>query len=512
MNEERKHLFGSTEKSDFIVNMTEPQYQKMGFGYLALVAIVMFVMSIPYYVAKGGLTIFNNGLIKYVQTSVANAACSSYISYLQIALFALGFVGFLILIISATKEYFKGSQNKAFLLVVLFLLFVATSTIMAYELKAAFLGRDYRYHGMLTFFSYVGMFAAASQINSRERRRTFLDIFMVIATVNAVYGLLQIVPSLVESVPNFFYEMFVATGDSNISFERFIADGLVHTPHALAALMTMAVAIGGAGFIHEKSTARRLIYLICTLIFTAAAVATATLSGVVGVATVLFILFVISIAKGKKLGKSSIPQSVLLILLCGAVYAIMFALDRASFYDGNIIFTDATARIGASYPDTVNTGNATRGISVYPKMWKEGLAILKDCWVFGSGPDCIGTDFYGTSELYNANLGFTIDRSYNEYLDLALACGIPCLMAYLSIGIVTIKKGFRMVGSFFKNEDSWTSVGLLAAVVGYAVQANFNISIITVTPIFFIFAGLLWNRPHTPVNEKKNPSRKVIKD
>jgi len=511
MNEERKHLFGSTEKSDFIVNMTEGQYQKMGLIYLSLVAAVMFVMSIPYYLAKGGLTIFNNGLLKYVDTSVANATCSSYISYLQIALFALGFVGFLILIISATKEYFKGSENKAFLLVVLFMLFVATSTVMAYELKAAFLGRDYRYHGMLTFFSYVGLFAAASQINSRDRRKTFLDIFMVIATVNAVYGLLQIVPALVEDVPNFFYDMFIATGDSSISYERFAADGLVHTPHALAALMTMAVGIGGAGFIFERSQTRRFIYLICTLIFTAAAIATATAPGIIGVAVVLFVLLITAVAKGIKGKKTALTYAVILIVLCAIVYAIMFALDRATLYDGNIIFVDATARIGASYPDTVNGGFSDRGISVYPKMWNEGIVILKDCWVFGSGPDCIGTDYYGTSELYNASRIFTIDRSFNEYLDLALACGIPCLMAYLSIGFVTIKKGIKMVGSFFKNEDSWTCVGLLAAVIGYAAQANFNISIITVTPIFFIFAGLLWNRPHTE-SEAKGKKRKKIKD
>lgn len=506
MSDERKHLFGSTEKSDFIVNMTEKQYQKMGLLYLGLVAVIMFLMSIPYYFAKGELVIFNDGLVKYSDLSMANVTCSSYISYLQIALFAMGFFGFLVLLVSATKQYFKARENKAFLLVVLFMLFLVVSTLMAYNIKTAFLGRDYRYHGMLTYFSYIGLFAAASQTNCRDRRKTFLDLFMAIAFVNAAYGIIQIIPSFVETVPNFFYDLFVASSDNNVSYERFSADGLVHTPHALAALMTMAFAVGGAGFVHEENKTRRTLYGIASLSFVAAAVATTTLAGYVGIITVALVLVVseiIRMLKGrapsrKNVFERGIVRLAVLIILSAIIVAVMICLDRAHLYDGYIIFNDATARIGASFPNTDSKGGWA-----YPQLWKEGFEALKGCWIFGSGPDCIANDYYATSDLYNVELGFTFDRTFNEYLDLALACGIPCLLAYLSLGFVTIKRGVNMVGSFFKREDSWTAVALLAAVIGYAVQANVNISIITVTPIFFIFVGLLWNRPHNPTDEKK---------
>lgn len=514
MSEERKHLFGSTEKSDFIVNMTEKQYQKMGLLYMGLVAVVMFLLTIPYYLSKGAIVIFNNGLLKYADQSSANASSSSYISYLQIALFAMGFFGFLVLLVSATKKYFKARENSAFLLVLLFAVFLVTATVLAYDIKVAFLGRDFRYHGLLTYLSYIGLFAAASQSNCRDRRKNFLDLFMAIAFINAVYGLLQVVPAFIETLPNFFYEMFSGLSDSSISYERFIADGLVHTPHALAALMTMAFAIGGAGFVHEENKVRRNLYGIASLVFVAAAVATSTLAGYVGIITVAIVLLVaelIRIAKGKamkraKVFERAIVRTITIVILGGAVVGVMASFDRAHLYDGHIIFTDATARIGASYPVTDSKGGFA-----YPELWKEGGEMLKDNWVFGTGPDCIGNEYYGLNELYNREYGFTTDRSYNEYLDLAIACGIPCLLVYLALGFITVKKGTRAVGSFFKKEDSWTALGLLAAVIGYAVQANVNISIITVTPMFFLFVGLLWNKPHITDNTKPQ-NRKQIKN
>lgn len=508
MSGERKHLFGSTEKSDFIVNMTEKQYQKMGLLYMGLVAVVMFLLSIPYYLSKGAIVIFNNGILKYADQSSANASSSSYISYLQIALFAMGFFGFLVLLVSVTKKYFKARENSAFLLVAVFAVFLVAATLLAYNVKTAFLGRDFRYHGLLTYLSYIGLFAAASQSNCRDRRKNFFDLFMVIAFINAVYGLLQIVPAFVETLPNFFYEMFHPAGDSVNGFERFIADGLVHTPHALAALMTMAFAIGSTGFVHEENKKRRALYGIASLVFVAAAVATSTLAGFVGIITVAAVILIselIRMAKGKapkraKVFERALVRVVTIVVLGGAVVGIMASLDRVHLYDGHIIYTDATARIGASFPNTDSKGGFA-----YPELWSEGITMLKEDWVFGTGPDCIGNEHYGYADLYNSSheLAFSTDRTYNEYLDMAIACGIPCLLVYLALGFITVKKGTRAVGSFFKKEDSWTALALLAAVIGYAVQANVNISIITVTPFFFLFVGLLWNKPHNVEVTKK---------
>lgn len=515
--EERKHLFHSTEKSDFIVNMTEKQYQKLGFIYLAASALVLFVMSIPYYVSKGALVFsFSNintlQTMKYVNFARIASKCSGYISYLQIALYAVSFIGFLILIISATKKYFKAGENKLFILPVIYLLFVVVSTFMAYDIKCAFFGKDYRYNGMLTLFSYIGLFVAASQINSRSRRKTYLDIFLSISLINAVYGILQTVSGLVEKLPNFFYDMLYINGRDSISYEHFIADGLVQSPHALAALMTMASAVAAAGLVYDKSKVRKVFCAVCVGACSAAGFLTCTVAGYVGVPFALLAVLVIEIIRAAAFRKKSpkIRFGVLFalcsVLLAAAAFAVVALTDRAHLYDSNIIWTDSAYRLGVAFPESSNISSW----HIYPRLWKECLNMLKSCWVLGSGPDCIGFGYYGTTILYDAKLGFTTDRSYNEYFDLALACGVPCLLIYLSMGFVTIKKGLACVKKFFLGEDSWTAVALLAAVLGYGLQANVNISIITVTPFFFIFVGLLWNKPHTESDAPKK-ERKIRK-
>ena len=520
--EQRKHLFHTTEKSDFIVNMTERQYQKLGFIYLALSAIVLFVMSIPYYVSKGALRYSFSGInalqtMKYVDFSRISSRCSGYISYLQIALYAVSFIGFLILIISATKKYFKAGENKLFVLPVIYLLFVVVSTFMAYDIKCAFFGKDYRYNGMLTLFSYIGLFVAASQINSRSRRKTYLDIFLTISLINAVYGILQTVSGLVEKVPNFFFDMLYINGNSTDSYAHYVADGLVHTPHALAALMTMAVAVAAAGLVYDKSKVRKVFCAVCVGTCAAAGFLSCTVAGYVGVPFALLTVLVIEIVRTTVFRKKSpknkygVLFAVVSIALAAAAFAIVALADRAYLYDSEIIWIDSAYRLGTAFPEY----NGISGWHIYPRLWKECLNMLKSSWVLGGGPDCIGFGYYGTTLLYDSKLEFSTDRSYNEYFDLALACGVPCLLIYLSMGFVTIKKGLGCVKKFFLGEDSWTAAALLAAVLGYGLQANVNISIITVTPFFFVFVGLLWNRPHadtaaTGKNSKKK-ERKIRK-
>lgn len=505
--------------------MTEQQYQKLGFIYLALAAIVMFVMNIPYYITKGAIIIRSAPLgdhtITYVDNGAVYSRCSGFIAYLQIAIYAVSFIGFLILIVSATKKYFKAGENKLFILPVIYLLFVVVSTFMAYNLKYAFFGRDYRYNGMLTMFSYIGLFVAASQINSRSRRKTYLDIFVSIAFINAVYGILQTVPKFIKTIPNFFYDLMLISGDEASSHEYIVADGLVQTPHALAALMIMALAVAMAGLAYDISRTRKLLYGICCPVFAAAGFATCALAAYIGIPFVVLVMLIIEIARVININlnkdKAKSKKGVLInkqkpfigtvtaIVLIGAVFVIMYAIDRINLYDNNIIWIDSTQRLGASFPQV----NEASGISIYPKMWKECLRMLKGCWIFGGGPDCIGFNYYGTSFLYNSDLGFSTDRSYNEYFDIALACGIPCLLIYLSMGFVTIKKGIKNVANFFRNEDSWTATALLGAVLGYGLQANVNISIITVSPFFFIFVGLIWNKPHEASMKAVTKGKKI---
>ena len=75
------------------------------------------------------------------------------------------------------------------------------------------------------------------------------------------------------------------------------------------------------------------------------------------------------------------------------------------------------------------------------------------------------------------------DKVHNEYLQILITEGIFCLISYLVMyGIICI----RGMKNSFKNKEIY----LLLPVIGYLVQAFFNISVIEVAPIFFIALGL----------------------
>ena len=79
----------------------------------------------------------------------------------------------------------------------------------------------------------------------------------------------------------------------------------------------------------------------------------------------------------------------------------------------------------------------------------------------------------------------TVDRAHNEYLHIAAVTGIPALICYLlMLFLITINN----IKFIFKDK---IQTALLFGVLGYLIQAFFNISVVSVAPIFWILLGLL---------------------
>jgi O-antigen ligase len=89
----------------------------------------------------------------------------------------------------------------------------------------------------------------------------------------------------------------------------------------------------------------------------------------------------------------------------------------------------------------------------------------------------------------------TTDRSFNEYIDVAMQRGILCLVLYVVFLLITLKKMGSAVAAHFKDSQTvcWVSVGLLCAFAGYLVQAFFNSGSNYSSPYFFIIAGIGWS-------------------
>ena len=77
------------------------------------------------------------------------------------------------------------------------------------------------------------------------------------------------------------------------------------------------------------------------------------------------------------------------------------------------------------------------------------------------------------------------DKAHNEYLNIAVSSGIPSLLAYLGFLFFALKKGLK------KMKINEAYVPLLAAIIGYLVQAMFNIQVVMVYYLFFAYLGIL---------------------
>lgn len=112
--------------------------------------------------------------------------------------------------------------------------------------------------------------------------------------------------------------------------------------------------------------------------------------------------------------------------------------------------------------------------------WKRTGTFMFQHPLLGSGPDTFGKVF----EKYYGKTGLYFEKAHNEYLQIAVTLGYPALIIYLGlIGIVLIRLSKQL------GKDRISQV-LFCCIIGYLVQACFNISVIPAAPVFWAMLGI----------------------
>jgi putative inorganic carbon (HCO3(-)) transporter len=120
-------------------------------------------------------------------------------------------------------------------------------------------------------------------------------------------------------------------------------------------------------------------------------------------------------------------------------------------------------------------------------IWVRVIEIIKDYPLFGVGIENLHIVFmerFNQDSVAMFGRVMIADKAHNEYLHLAVTSGIPSLIAYLVFLIKTAMDNFKQL------KDPMTYV-LASAIFGYCVQAFFNISVVSVAYIFWVYLGLL---------------------
>ena len=114
------------------------------------------------------------------------------------------------------------------------------------------------------------------------------------------------------------------------------------------------------------------------------------------------------------------------------------------------------------------------------------LIAFADSPLIGFGPDTLKNrlldDYPNDAINYLINHEVYIDKAHNEYMEYAVSGGIFTLISYLVLIAVIIR-------GLVKNKSDDINKVLLLTLIGYLVQAFFNISTIAVAPVYWILLG-----------------------
>ncbi len=353
--------------------------------------------------------------------------------------------------------------DSAYLLLGIFYLFLSLSTIFSEYKYIALFGRYKRWEGFLTYTAYIMVFFTfAIYLDKKENLILVMKTLLVSASLISFYGLLQLFKlDFIEPSPvgkKFYPRMFSTLGNPNF------AGSYIIMPLTLILVL----------FLYSRKRGEFLSRGFLSTLFYSFLVGTSTrgcwLSFLVILALIGFLL------RGKI--RENIKAVIVLLLI---FIIITFAMD---FYQNGYIsrrilsiFLDMERIVTQQDIAKVGANRLFIYRNSIPLLWKNPL--------FGNGLDTFAEVFPQDKyrEFFNSRI--IVDKAHCEYLQLGVTAGIPALLAYLCFIGHLARRGLRN----WEKGDKFQQ-GLLMSMLAYLFQATFNISVITVAPVFWALLGM----------------------
>ncbi len=117
-------------------------------------------------------------------------------------------------------------------------------------------------------------------------------------------------------------------------------------------------------------------------------------------------------------------------------------------------------------------------------LWKRTLKLIPEYPILGSGPDTFAIRFMAkyTNDIAAISPLTLNDTAANVYLTMIINLGTVGLLNYLAFIFFQLKNGIKKMNSY--------SLVLLVPIVCYLIQDFFNLSLVIVTPIFWLLMAL----------------------
>ena len=354
------------------------------------------------------------------------------------------------------KHNIKYKLDKLDIITIIIILFGLISSIFAIKKQTAFFGFKGRYEGLFQIMYYFSIFYLSSLVNNKHKKYIIYSLLFC-GAVEGIYAIFQ----KTQLIPVY----------TSINNGHRWANGFITNPNFFGTFMLLCLSYSIGLFIDSKKIKNRIVYFLLISLFMTSLLFGNTLSTIIGLIVVLLYLLIYLIINKRYI--------IFLILLIPIVsITIITTKMRYTGVLGDLIKTkNQTVEISKGHIEEKYGSNRIfiwgKTIKRVPLYLIHGVGIDNFYYAFGKRPLSNGFYYY--------------DKAHNEYLQILICEGMYALASYIIFYSILLIRGIK---NSFKNKE----VYLILPVIGYLVQAFFNISVIEVAPFVYISLGLCMER------------------
>ena len=398
------------------------------------------------------------------------------LSLKQLSYFLIFFIPFEIILFLLTKiKYLKFNKKE----ILVFLLFILTglSLIGSNKLSISIWGFYNRYEGLLVMYSYYSVALLSSTINSDYYKKIIIGFIFLIGFINVGYGLFQ---------------TGIIQVDIGVKDSWKYARGFYGNSMYFASLISICYFfVVGMLLVSEKKFDWKIFLLI--IVFTIGNV----MSGSMALFCTSIFIYIILIIREligikfkyfSKVRLLKIIGCILLFVLLNIIY-----INKDQNYKRDV---DTLSKEISTISEVKKADNSFGTGRVY--IWKEVLKKSKDNLIFGVGVDNLYNSF--EPRLVDPVSGYSVDKAHNDYLQKLVCEGIFSFICYIALLVIIVLDNFR-------SKDKIRNI-LFLGLFAYITQIFFSISVIRVSPLYWIILGLLMS-DEIVIKKRKRKKEKV---
>ncbi|MBR3661564.1 MAG: O-antigen ligase family protein [Bacilli bacterium] len=381
------------------------------------------------------------------------------LSRLYIVMLVINIIILVIMLIKNIIQKKKTSYKSSDLFLLFIVIFSLISACFAINTKVAFFGFKGRYEGFFQIMYYFSLFLLAS-LTDKQYRKYIVYAIIFSGFIECIYAILQIKGWL---------PVHIQYRNGNPW-----ANGFTINPNFFGTLMLLCLSYVIGLFIDSDDVNTKIVFGLLIAVFMIGLLISNTLSVLVGLSIVYIYVLIYSI-KNKKYFNFTILTAILAIISI-TLYAT-----------GDTYLFKSVAKTNNQTVDIIK-GNAQDNYGTNRIfIWRNTLKIVPENLLHGVGIDNF---YYAFGKKPLTMNKWVFDKAHNEYLQILICEGVFSLIAYLIFfGVITIKG----IKKSYENKEIY----LILPIIGYLVQAFFNISVLEVAPFFYIALGLCINREKT---------------